>query len=335
MMLKRLLYLAYYYKELDKKKFQKFFNYVVENHNISRVNLWKDIIFSSMKHNISLLDFFYFKFYERKEEDRKQWAGTGYMYEYQLKMNPKGERNILENKLIFLKKYSKFINHNYSSKDGFLKNKDLADQLLSNKNNKLVLKSSDGQCGVGIEILDLNTNHKDWVKQQIINSENDLIEEYIVQHDDLMNLSPPGLNTIRIFTQLNKNDEVDILGCRLRITINSTVDNLAAGNIAAPINKHSGIVEGPGVYSDITKNDEFNHPVTGIKIVGFQIPYWKESLQMVKEAALLHKQNRSIGWDVAITNNGPELLEGNHNWCKLLWQLPVKKGLKKNLKKYL
>ncbi len=49
---------------------------------------------------------------------------------------------------------------------------------------------------------------------------------------------------------------------------------------------------------------------------------------MVKEAALLYKEYKSIGWDVAITNNGSELLEGNHNWRKLLWQLPVKKGLK-------
>jgi hypothetical protein len=55
---------------------------------------------------------------------------------------------------------------------------------------------------------------------------------------------------------------------------------------------------------------------------------------MIKKAALLHPENRSIGWDVAITNNGPELIEANHDWCKLLWQLPVKKGLKHVLENY-
>ena len=110
---------------------------------------------------------------------------------------------------------------------------------------------------------------------------------------------------------------------------------MAAGNIAAPIDEMTGLVSGSGVYSDITKTDEIEHPVTGVKIEGFQVPYWPEVMNMVKEAALLHPQNRSIGWDVAITNEGPELLEGNHNWCKLLWQLPVKKGLKPVLEQYI
>jgi hypothetical protein len=38
--------------------------------------------------------------------------------------------------------------------------------------------------------------------------------------------------------------------------------------------------------------------------------------------------------DIAITNRGPELIEGNHDWCKLLWQLPAKKGLKHMLVNY-
>ena len=50
-----------------------------------------------------------------------------------------------------------------------------------------------------------------------------------------MELSPSGLNTIRIITQINEQGGVDIIAARLRITVNSSVDNLAAGNIAAPI----------------------------------------------------------------------------------------------------
>ena len=333
-MVKRIVYLGYYFKELDRNKLKKFLDHVSHNFHISKFKLWMDILLSSIKYNISILDYFYFKFYALSEAERKTYAGTGFMYEYQLFMNPKNERNILENKLLFLDKYSKFIKHNYCSKKEFFKNETKAAQLLANNSGYIVLKSSDGQCGEGIEVINLDLNKGDALVKKIEQTENDLIEEFIIQHDDLMRLSPSGLNTIRIFTQLNKKDGVNILGARLRITIDSYVDNLAAGNIAAPIDEFTGLINGPGVYSDITKKDEVEHPITGIAIVGFRVPFWKESLQMVKEAALLHTENRSIGWDVAITNEGPELLEGNHNWCKLLWQLPVKKGLKSKLELY-
>lgn len=334
-MLKRVIYLGYYFRELDKPKLKKFMEYVVKKQSTSKFNLWRKTISSSLKYNISILDYFYFKFYELTNSKKETYAGTGYMYEYQLLMNPKNKRDILEDKLLFLEKYSKFIKHKHSSKKDFLDNGLVAKEILDNRSGMIVVKSSDGQCGEGISIINLKETGKGELIKKLKKTDNDLIEEFIIQHDDLMKLSPSGLNTIRIFTQLNNDDEVEILGTRLRITVNSYVDNLAAGNIAAPIDEKTGIVDKPAVYSDITKQDEVKHPITGVDIVGFQVPFWKESIQMVKEAALLHQENRSIGWDIAITNSGPELLEGNHNWCKLLWQLPVKKGLKAKLEKYL
>jgi hypothetical protein len=156
----------------------------------------------------------------------------------------------------------------------------------------------------------------------------DLVEAYVQQHPALMRLSPSAVNTVRIFTQLTERGEVELLGCRQRISVNSPVDNMAAGNLAAPIDPATGIITGPGVYSDITKPPAAVHPVTGVPIVGFQLPCWPETLELVRRAALLHPQNRSIGWDVVVTAQGPGLIEGNHDWCKLLWQLPVQRGLK-------
>lgn len=333
-MIKRLLYLGYYFKELDKKKFYKMFDYVIQNVSLSKSKLWKEIITSSIKYNISLQEYFLFRFYEITEKEKKSYAGTGYMYEYQLRMNPKSSRQILSDKLIFLKEYAPFVKHNYLAVGDIGIKLNEIDNILKNSTGKIVLKSTDGQCGIGIEVRDTKDFNKESLIDRLNETGNDFVEDFVQQHDSLNELSPSGLNTIRIITQLNKNDQVEILGARLRITINSSIDNLAAGNIAASIDEKTGLVNGMGVYSDITKKDEDAHPVTGVKIIGFKIPFWNESLQMVKDAALLHKQNRSIGWDVAITNNGPELIEGNHDWCKLLWQLPIKKGLKPILEKY-
>ena len=320
-------------KKLDTSKFEKFSRYVTDNYNTSRIAQWFSIFSNSFRYNISILEYYLFNFYALPKQKKSSFAGTGYMYEYQLLMNPKSSREILNDKLIFLRKYEPFVKHNFISVNELSDTKKL-NKVLNNPTGKIVLKDSKGQCGEGVLVMDSKkVNSKD-LEEKLLKSGNDFVEDFIRQHDKLNNLSPSGLNTVRIITQLTNKGDVEILGARLRISINSSVDNLAAGNMAAPVNMETGIVEGMGVFSDITKKPLSEHPITKVQIVGFQIPFWTESVQMVTEAALLHKENRSIGWDVAITNNGPDLLEGNHDWCKLLWQLPVQKGLKGLLEKH-
>jgi hypothetical protein len=206
--------------------------------------------------------------------------------------------------------------------------------LLENPSRKIVFKAADGKCGVGVEILKTADFTVDSIVPYMEKNQFDLVEEFIIQHPKLQALSPSAVNTVRIFTQLNEKNEVELLGCRQRISVNSPVDNMAAGNMAAPIDEKTGKVAGVAVYSDITKHDETQHPVTGVDIIGFEIPFWNEILEMVKEAALLHPQNRSIGWDIVVTEKGAGFIEGNHDWCKLLWQLPAKKGMKSVLESY-
>lgn len=334
-MIKRFAYFFYYLKELDKRRFSKFLNYVSSSTGRSKFSIIKDVFLSSIRYNISILEYFNFHFYNISEKEKQTFAGTGYMYEYQLKMNPPAQRNVLEDKITFLNEYREFVNHSFVSINDIHNQQGQVEEVLKNISGKIVLKDSKGQCGNGVKVIDASGQNAGSLENALKETGNDYAEEFVSQHKDLMALSPSGLNTIRIITQLNKNNGVDLLGCRLRITVNSSVDNLAAGNIAAPVDEKTGIVTSAGIYSDITKEDEINHPVTGVAIKGFQVPWWNETVAIVKKAALANIGNRSIGWDVAITDAGPELIEGNHDWCKLLWQLPVKKGLKQELEKYL
>lgn len=335
MFYKRLIYFGYYLKELDVAMFRKFLKHIENVKGKSKKSTILDIITCSLKYNISLLEYFQFHFYKIPPEKRQEFAGTGFMYEYQLKMNPRSSRQVLENKLNFLKLYNNYIHRDFASLKELEKDRAVTNRILENKSGKIVLKSSFGQCGIGIEVLNCKKFTPEGLINRLKETGNDLVEEFVSQHKEFMRLSPSGLNTIRIITQLDQNNKVDILAARLRITINSSVDNLAAGNIASPINIETGLVDGPAVYSDITREAEIFHPVTKVAIIDFKIPFWQQTIKMVKSAALLFQENRSIGWDVAITNEGPELIEGNHDWCKLLWQLPVGRGLKAELKKYL
>ena len=332
---KRSLYLGYYIKGLDRKKFFHFLNYAASETGKSKLYLLADMLRSVYVYNISILEYFQFRFYKQGKEERGEWAGTGYMYEYQLVMNPRKEREILDDKRLFFKEYRDFIRHEVASLDELRKNPALVDMLLSNPSGKLVLKVHDGKCGKQVLVKDLEEFKQEGLVDFMEREGYDMAEEFIRQHPVIQELSSAAVNTVRIFTQLDQDDDVKILGCRLRISIHMPVDNLAAGNIAAFIDPETGIISGPAVYSDIDRPAETLHPVSGIEISGFRIPFWKETLEMVNKAAKLHPQNRSIGWDIAITPEGPDLIEGNHDWCKLLYQLPAGHGLKHTLEKHL
>jgi len=334
-MFKRVLYLGYYLKKMDKKKLKLFLSHASKLTNRSKISLVSDAISCVFKYNISILEYFQFRFFELNDEQRKTWAGTGYMFEYQLQMNPKNSRDILDDKTKFYRLYKDYFIHNVADIDDLRARPELSQKLLNNPSGKLVFKVADGNCGIDVQIEEASKFDEKSIITFMENSQFDLVEEFVQQHSVLNNLSPSAVNTVRIFTQLDGNNEVVLLGCRQRISVNSLVDNMAAGNMAAPIDEKTGIISGSAVYSDITKPEEKVHPITGIKIIGLQIPFWEETVAMVKKAAKEHPENRSIGWDIVITENGPGFIEGNHDWCKLLWQLPAQKGLKSELELYL
>ncbi|NGP76673.1 hexapeptide transferase [Balneolaceae bacterium YR4-1] len=335
MKLKRALYLSYYLKELDRKKLDRFLKYTVELTGRTKADILSDVLKSVFRYNISILEYFQFRFFELSKSERAKWAGTGYMYEYQLKMNPLYERQILDDKTLFYKKYRNYFVHRVADIEDLESTPELVNAILNNPSGKLVLKASDGKCGSEVEVRNSAEFDREVLVKYMKQNNYGLVEEFIQQHPEINRLSSSAVNTVRIITQVIKDRNVEILGCRMRISVDSPVDNMAAGNLAAPIDEDTGKISGPAVYSDITKPEEELHPVTSVKIPGFQVPFWNEALDMVIRAALEHPQNRSIGWDVVITEDGPGLIEGNHDWCKLLWQLPVKKGLKPGLENYL
>ncbi|MGK0430756.1 MAG: hypothetical protein ACJARX_002435, partial [Psychroserpens sp.] len=65
------------------------------------------------------------------------------------------------------------------------------------------------------------------------------------------------------------------------------------------------IDNGGGVY--------YKHPDTGIVFDNFQIPYYNEVIDIVTKASSLFKFP-FLGWDVAITPNGPVIIEANHDF---------------------
>lgn len=73
----------------------------------------------------------------------------------------------------------------------------------------------------------------------------------------------------------------------------------------------TGIVCTCGQSKNNSKN--YIHPGTDMIMLGYRIPNWDMVIEESQCAAECLPQIRIIGWDVAITETGIELIEGNHN----------------------
>ncbi len=325
--MKRILYLAYYFRQMNWPLLRRFMRHTRAQTGMGGSRQVLAFLSDSLRYNISPLEWYQFGFPGLDAAGKAAWAGTGTMYEFQRRVNPLSGREILADKRQFYKAYRQFCRHGLWSLDELQRDPALVERILSG-HERLVFKDAAGNCGASVRIVETGVLTASGLTGWMVENGYDMVESHIQQHPALQALSPSGVNTVRIFTLLDDRSQYRVLGCRLRISVDSPVDNLAAGNLAAAIDERSGLVNGPGVYSDITRDPETVHPVTGVAIEGFQIPYWKETLEMIEQASRLHPQNRSVGWDIAITADGPDLIEGNHDWCKLVWQLPIGQGLR-------
>ncbi len=139
-----------------------------------------------------------------------------------------------------------------------------------------------------------------------------IYQESVTQHKDLNVLYPNSINTIRIDTYIDDSDQVHILSAGIRMgTGDNYVDNVSSGGLFVPADPETGKL-GKYTFQAMIHGGKkhTHHPDTDVEFLGFQIPFFKE----VKELCLNlveHIPNRLVGWDIAITPEGPIVIEGN------------------------
>ncbi len=139
-----------------------------------------------------------------------------------------------------------------------------------------------------------------------------IVEEFINQHPS-MNFGNASVNTLRVMSVWDKRQgKALIYKAILRVGVgDSVIDNYCSGGLIYPVNIATGVVEAPGIGKKY--GEQMFHPGTSICMLGFKIPNWDKVVETVNAAAGVVPQVRFVGWDVAITPSGVELVEGNHN----------------------
>lgn len=141
-----------------------------------------------------------------------------------------------------------------------------------------------------------------------------LLQQRIDQHEKLDALHPSSVNTLRLITA-RTNGDVDLLSSVLRVGAGGAcTDNLSRGGMIAYVDPATGTVQSPGVFKYGPRSTFDRHPDTGVPLDGYTIPHFRKALDLARQFhADLHGL-RTIGWDVAITPDGPTVLEGNSEY---------------------
>lgn len=96
----------------------------------------------------------------------------------------------------------------------------------------------------------------------------------------------------------------------------SLIDNASAGGCFAGVDLEQGtLIQNGFTLSEVGYSVLERHPDTRVTFDGFAIPFFHEVLLAAKRAAELTPL-AVVGWDIAISENGPVLVEGNSN-CDL------------------
>ncbi len=185
----------------------------------------------------------------------------------------------------------------------------------TSKQNSLFIKPSSGIGGSGCLLL-----KKEELNQQIkthgshILANNYIHQEKVKQHPAINTIYEPAVNTIRIYSYLDKKGNSHILSALMRFGSGGlNTDNASTGGLYIAVNTENNSLKGLGRTNFIKGNKVFKyHPDTNTLLDGYNLPYLQESLKLVKLAAK-KLPTRLIGWDIAISKNGPLIIEGNTN----------------------
>ena len=235
-----------------------------------------------------------------------------------------------------------------------LRNEDDLQEFLKNNNKRtLIFKRTTGSYGLGMLSVTSDSGQvcdhtgKELSAKLIWEHCKAWPEIFMVQHhlepDESLRSLMPGraLGTFRVVTYLRKDSSdsstVDIAyalaKCPVVGAINDNFHHGATGNLLCGIDINAGKFkdawgrkQGQTVVSRILQ-----HPDTGAVFSGKDVPFWSNILEVAVRAAQSFKEVRTVGWDIAVTNSGIFILEGNWSYDPDGRQLTESRGMRSDI----
>jgi hypothetical protein len=242
------------------------------------------------------------------------------------KLNPSYYRSLLEDKYIF-DRFMKSYNFPLAQMRGIIMNNSIfwlnekgTEPLEAIINYELdcyckMLTKWGGQDVHKLEINDRNVTIDNKLSdipglKKMVSNAIFVLQTTICQHPEMNRINSSCVNTVRAITIHNGEYATNFINY-LRLGVgNSIVDNISHGGLGCGIREDGTIFD--------TAMDKFgftgwitHHPDSNVEFKGFKIPFYNEALKLVVNMHQCFHCFFIIGWDIAITESGPVIIEAN------------------------
>ena len=314
--------LKYYLRVLSGTSFKKLGTAINKSHEKSgknKVFIFFDMLACAMFYGAGYNDYLIFAFWDMKRFQRKTYLTRLVNKRLVTTVNDSRFRYIFDKKDEFNKRFGEYLHREYIylPDAGYEKFCEFFKRM-----GRVIIKPRVGESGKGIELLHFEDN-RDSLKElydRLMSNNLTVIEEVVVQHPKMAELYPDGVNTLRVVTFVHEGKaELVYAVCKMG-NGGRFVDNMESGGLCCPIDISTGKICGIAHSSALINYEK--HPQTGVELIGFEIPFVNEAIELCLKAAMEIPEFRYLGWDAAITQDGPLLFEGNDYPGYDFWQLP-------------
>lgn len=281
------------------------FNIVEKIHNKThkcRLFLFIDIVYCSVKYGAGPYDYQEFEFYNLNSKERKTYLTRVKNNAIVRMFNDKEIAKKFDDKVKFNKIFNKYLKRDWLYLDN---NYEEFVKFCESKKD-FIAKPVGGSGGEGIELIKVDKKNYKKTYEYLISNNKLLVEEKIIQNKKIGMLNKTSVNTFRIVSFFD-GKETHILNVVFKIGNGGVTDNFTSGSM------YTFVRDGKIIVPAIDRDDNifYEHPISKINIVGYEIPNYDKAIDLVKECAKKVPEVKYVGWDVAITDSDAVIIEGN------------------------
>ncbi len=282
---------------------------VAENTKFGGAIRWKSVmLWNLIRYGARPIDYVRFEFYRKNSYEKDRYMTIYRYFSIVKRLQKEVPKELRGDKIGEYKYFNKFIKRDWIEVTKNTEESTIREFITKHK--VVIAKPNNGEQGKGV--MKISDGDKTLISDFLIERKNCdyVLEECLKNAPEIDVINPTSLNTVRVYSFMDGSGNVRILGVMLRVGApGSHVDNWGSGGVGYNFDIETGICNMPG--KDKRNKKYLFHPGSNIQMIGFKLHNYYNLVEYIENLCHYCPNARFVGWDIAVTPNGFDLVEMN------------------------